>query len=386
MADLRPVNILSLCTGGGGLDLGVELAVPGARTICGVEWDASSCAYLAGQMAQGTVAPFPVWSDLRTFDGAAWRGCVDILVAGYPCPPFSVAGKQLGEEDPRHLWPHVACIIDECRPPIVFLENVSGHLRLGAHEVCRDLQDLGYSVACGLFSAEEVGAPHKRERLFILAVRHADGEAGDEEQGVLQTVADPAGVRCELADAEHLRPRAGGAQREAGSRIGRSGSPDDGAELAHADGFGRRKQGDEGESPARLDRGGCCVADARSERPQGHGAARAEAWTARRSGGAEVADADSFDCEGRTVHARQGSGGGGAADAGWPIWPPGPGDLDAWRDIDPRLWPSAEPGVRPLAHGLARRHLLRIYGNGVVPLVAAHTFRTLARELEEIPE
>ena len=111
----------------------------------------------------------PVWDDVATFDGRPWRGAVDIVAAGYPCQPFSVAGRRLAAADPRHLWPHVARIVGEVEPPFVFLENVAHHLRLGFPEVAGDLVGMGYRLAAGLFTAAEVGAPHRRERLFILA-------------------------------------------------------------------------------------------------------------------------------------------------------------------------------------------------------------------------
>ena len=85
------------------------------------------------------------------------------------CQPFSLAGKRRGTDDPRHLWPHVARIIGEVEPAFVFLENVPGHLSIGFETVVSDLEDLGYEVAAGLFTAAEIGATHKRERLFILA-------------------------------------------------------------------------------------------------------------------------------------------------------------------------------------------------------------------------
>ena len=111
----------------------------------------------------------PLWDDVATFDGREWRGLVDILSAGYPCQPFSDAGKRLGAKDPRHLWPQVARVIRECEPRRVFLENVAGHPHRGFHEVARELEGLGYRIAAGLFSAAQVGASHLRQRLFVLA-------------------------------------------------------------------------------------------------------------------------------------------------------------------------------------------------------------------------
>jgi DNA (cytosine-5)-methyltransferase 1 len=171
----RPLNILSLCSGGGGLDRGISLALPSSRTVCWVEWEAFAAEFLASSMDQGSLHPAPVWSDLRTFDGRPWRGLVDGITAGYPCQPFSLTGKLLGEDDPRHLWPHVARVIKEAQPSFVFCENVAGHLSLGAEEVFYDLQRMGYSVAAGLFSATEVGATTDRERLFILALADCKG-------------------------------------------------------------------------------------------------------------------------------------------------------------------------------------------------------------------
>ena len=102
---------LSLCSGGGGLDLGLELALGSVSTVCWVEWEAFAIEYLAARMEEGCLAPAPLWTDLRTFDGKPWRGVVDTLTAGYPCQPFSTAGKRRGEDDPRHLWPHVRRIV-----------------------------------------------------------------------------------------------------------------------------------------------------------------------------------------------------------------------------------------------------------------------------------
>jgi DNA (cytosine-5)-methyltransferase 1 len=103
---LRPadrLDYISLCTGAGGLDLGVELAIPSARAIVLVEREAPSVATLVAAMEAGCLAPAPVWSDVRSLDGRRWRGCVDGVVGGIPCQPHSVAGKRLGRDDPRDL-------------------------------------------------------------------------------------------------------------------------------------------------------------------------------------------------------------------------------------------------------------------------------------------
>jgi len=99
---------------------------------------------------------------------------VDILSGGYPCQPFSAAGKRLGTEDPRHLWPYIANGIRAMRPRVCFFENVEGHISLGLREVVSELEGIGYKVAWGIFSAREVGAPHQRKRVFILGVNNCE--------------------------------------------------------------------------------------------------------------------------------------------------------------------------------------------------------------------
>jgi DNA (cytosine-5)-methyltransferase 1 len=169
--DLRPLNILSVCTGGGGLDLGIRLAIPEARAVCCVEYEATACAILASRMEEGFLAPAPIWTDLRTFDGEQWYRKIHILTGGYPCQPFSHSGRRKGDSDPRHLWPEVRRVVEECEAPVLFFENVEGHLSLGFEEVRDALLKMGYDVEAGLFYAEEVGAPHERPRLFILGSR-----------------------------------------------------------------------------------------------------------------------------------------------------------------------------------------------------------------------
>uniref|UniRef100_UPI003AE09156 DNA cytosine methyltransferase n=1 Tax=Paracoccus sp. T5 TaxID=3402161 RepID=UPI003AE09156 len=144
---------LSLCSGAGGIDLGLTIALPGYRTVGHVERETYAAAILVARMEDAALDHAPVWDDVASFDGRPWRGAVDIVTAGYPCQPFSVAGKRRGAEDPRHLWPHVARIIGEVEPPFVFLENVAHHLRLGFPEVAAGLVSMGYKLAAGLFTA-----------------------------------------------------------------------------------------------------------------------------------------------------------------------------------------------------------------------------------------
>ena len=378
------LNVLSLCAGVGGLDLGVELATGGAaRVVCHVEREAFAAAILATRMEDETVARAPVWSDLRTFDGRPWRGVVDCVIGGYPCQPFSFAGRRGGDNDPRHLWPEVARIVEEAKPGIVFFENVGGHLTLGFADVRRQLEGLGYRVTAGLFTAAEVGAPHKRERLFILGV--ADTASGGRPAN------EPATERTEFErggrdvadtrnddDAEWTR----GARRDDGKRTPERCESGCGGvgDVVHPSHIGHERDG-----CARGGRGGSedaggCLADAGSERPQGLGEGGAAPRAARRGDGAALADASNglVPIAGRGPQGRDGVGPAGES---LPIFPPGPGSRAEWERIlrdRPDLAPAVEPRVRGVADGLASRlDRLRACGNGVVPLVAAYAFVSL---------
>jgi DNA (cytosine-5)-methyltransferase 1 len=177
----RVTHGLSLCSGIGGIDLGLRLAVPTYRTVCHVEIEPACQDLLLARMAGRLLDRAPIWGDLKRFDGRAWRGLVDVVHGGYPCQPFSTAGSRRGADDARHLWPHIAAIVAAVEPQWCLFENVAGHLSLGASDVVRDLAAMGYRVALGFFTASELGAPHERERLFILA--HPDTGAPAEAQG-----------------------------------------------------------------------------------------------------------------------------------------------------------------------------------------------------------
>ena len=172
------ITHVSLCAGYGGIDLGLNRAIPNLRTVAFSEIEAFACANLVSKMEAGLLDAAPIWSDLKTFPWAEFRDRVDILSGGYPCQPFSSAGKRLGAEDPRHLWPYIANGIAIMRPRICFFENVEGHVTLGLSTVISDLEELGYRTTWGIFSAAEVGLPHSRRRVFILANSKSFGIQG----------------------------------------------------------------------------------------------------------------------------------------------------------------------------------------------------------------
>jgi len=162
-------TVLSFCSGYGGIERGLDLAGFKHRVIAFSEIEAYAIANLANKMERGELLPAPIWSNLKTLPVQPFRDKVDLITGGYPCQPFSAAGKRLGEDDPRHLWPHIRRHIESIRPVRCFFENVEGHITLGLREVISDLESLGYKVAWGIFSAREVGAPHQRKRVYILA-------------------------------------------------------------------------------------------------------------------------------------------------------------------------------------------------------------------------
>ncbi len=310
------MNVLALCAGVGGLELGIRLAVPTARTVCYVEREAVAATILVARMEDGLLDEAPIWDDVGTFDGKPWRGLVDCITGGYPCQPFSSAGRRRGTDDPRHLWPHFARIIREVGPRLCFFENVDAHLTLGYAIVRTELVELGFRVAEGLYTAAEVGAPHLRKRLFIMA--HSEGGRASRQSACDEN------ARMGLARSREVGP------------------------VADTSGDGGRHPSGRKRRPPNPWDGGETLADAQ------HG---------RRDGGAR----------------KLGQGWGGESERGGlpnansqpPQWPPEQRE-------ECNYW-SVEPDVGRVAHGVAARvDRLRACGNGVVPAVAARAWRELS--------
>lgn len=179
------ITHLSLCTGYGGIDIGLARACSAIRTIAYSEIEVYAIENLVNKMEKGIIAPAPIWSNLKTFPFKDFYGKVDILSGGFPCQPFSSAGQRNGDTDPRHLFPFIKQGIIDCRPAFVFLENVRGLLSSKLQSDCwtdpqgtpvllhilRELERIGYEAHWGLFSARETGLPHLRQRVFILGKR-----------------------------------------------------------------------------------------------------------------------------------------------------------------------------------------------------------------------
>jgi len=178
MDTTKTTTHIGLCAGYGGIELGLKRVIPNLRSVALCEIEAFAIANLVSKMEAGLMDPAPIWPDLKTFPWAAFRDRVDILTGGYPCQPFSAAGQRRGKEDPRHLWPYIADGIRLLRPKLCFFENVEGHISLGLSDVIEDLAGMGYRTTWGIFSAAEVGAPHQRKRVFILAHKLGTGLEG----------------------------------------------------------------------------------------------------------------------------------------------------------------------------------------------------------------
>lgn len=187
------ITHISLCTGYGGLDLGIRRVVgERLRTIAYSEIEAFACELLLSRMEGGQLDSAPIWPDLRTFPWEDFAG-VSVISGGFPCQPFSAAGVRAADEDPRHLFPFILDGIRRARPTAVFLENVEGIVSAKLKgdgwsdpagtpvllHVLRELERVGYVAEAGLFSASvDAGAPHQRRRVFILAHRLGEGLEG----------------------------------------------------------------------------------------------------------------------------------------------------------------------------------------------------------------
>jgi DNA (cytosine-5)-methyltransferase 1 len=193
--DIRPRHFLDICAGCGGLGLGVQIAEPRSRCVGYVEREAYAAAILGARMEAGDLDSAPIWTDVATFDARAWRGAVDWVLSGDPCQPNSVAsaawGKGFGAEDERFLITEVVRIFADSGANRLFRENVTGNAEGQLAAIVPLLERLGCRVAAGIFSASETGAPHDRERLFIMADASGDGLQG----GTLASDDQPPGCR-----------------------------------------------------------------------------------------------------------------------------------------------------------------------------------------------
>lgn len=175
------MNKLSLFSGIGGIDLAAEWA--GMKTVAFCEREPFPQKVLRKHWPD-----VPIYDDVCELtaerlkeDGIIGAGrTIDIISAGYPCQPFSVAGNRAGKEDDRHLWPEVARLLREIRPRWFVGENVAGHITLGLDDVLAELESIGYTAQAFVIPSAAVGAPHRRDRVFVLGYTEHNGSHGTE--------------------------------------------------------------------------------------------------------------------------------------------------------------------------------------------------------------
>ena len=161
------VHELALFAGAGGGILGGKLL--GWRTVCAVEWEPYPASVLAARQNDKILPSFPIWDDVQTFDGKPWRGIVDVVSGGFPCQDISTAGKGDGLDGERSgMWREMARIIGEVRPTYAFVENSPMLVTRGLERVLADLTKMGYDSRWGVISAADIGANHRRERIWIV--------------------------------------------------------------------------------------------------------------------------------------------------------------------------------------------------------------------------
>lgn len=162
-------SALHLFAGAGGGILGGLLV--GHLPVCAVEIDPDCQRMLIARQQDGSLPSFPIWDDITTFDSIPWRGQIDVVHAGFPCQPWSFAGQWQGADDERNLWPDTWRVVSEVRPRYVLLENVAGLLATGYFRdtILRQITESGYDAIWATLGADDVGANHRRKRLWVLA-------------------------------------------------------------------------------------------------------------------------------------------------------------------------------------------------------------------------
>lgn len=213
------LHAISICSGIGGLDLGLRSR--GVRTVCYVEREAFAAATLVKAMEEGRLDPAPIWSDVATFDASAWRGRVDLVFGGIPCQPWSNAGKRKGHDDERDLLAEAFRVFDEAGASLLFLENVGG-FRRALPRLLEGAAARGLDAVWDRFTAAEVGAPHRRQRYFVLLAdadraRLAQRESEPSDDEPERKTAQRSGRDGAATDADHQRresERGTGLQRQ----------------------------------------------------------------------------------------------------------------------------------------------------------------------------
>ena len=345
---------LALFAGAGGGLLAGHLL--GWTPVCAVERDAYAACVLANRQNDRIFPPFPIWSDVETFDGREWRGIVDVVSGGFPCQDISGAGKGAGLSGPRSgLWFQMLRIIREVQPEWVFIENSDKLIGRGICTVESGLSEAGFTCRIGLLSAAACGANHERQRCWIVGRRiaHADVPQGwpvDQPRGRVE------GTECLFQGEESA---------------GQSGAV---AQVAHADGHECQREW--------LHAGPWGEGEGAPFTVRADAAADIDGIGTRRENKGREEGCGCPECFSRSVpnaphdvrHGHEGPERSGAHSAQR-------AEAAERRGAAFRRWPS-EPGVVRVVHGLAHgMDRIKALGNGQVPRVAAAAFTLLAREL-----
>jgi DNA (cytosine-5)-methyltransferase 1 len=166
LVNQQSLNELALFAGAGGGILGGHLL--GWKTVCAVEWEPYPASVLCARQNDGLLPPFPIWDDIQTFDGKPWRGLIDVISGGFPCQDISVAGKGDGLDGERSgMWREMARVIREVGPRFVFVENSPMLTSRGLGTVLGDLASMGFNAKWGVLGANDIGANHQRDRIWI---------------------------------------------------------------------------------------------------------------------------------------------------------------------------------------------------------------------------
>lgn len=430
MADTGPV-VFELCAGVGMFAEAVRGVFPGAYVAAGAEWEAYAAAAQLARMGDACVEPHPVWcGDLSGLDARGFLGVVDILCAGLPCQPYSPAGNRKGNADARS-WngtqgipglgeeagpiPHFLRIVKECRPALVFLENVPDWVRSNKQHfrpVGEALCGMGYELCEPVFvAARDVGASHERERVFILAYAVERAGCAEYKQQLREWADELGGGGGAMADVQgesfgdvYARSRAEGdetAHVERGGEgvadaVGDGGRA--GCEKRESSGHGELEGA--GEDLGDSEGGGCGeLRESSGGAGQFDGDGEGNAGPGGQPLGVGLANSECAGCEGAErggasgAEQREFALGSTAELYRTRLFAPGPGARREWSGIVtdfPNLAPAVEPGFRVLVDGVAvvvdagRTDQLRCSGNGVVPLAAAVAFAELLREAKLI--
>ena len=377
---------LALFAGAGGGIRGGKML--GWRTVCAVEIEKYPRNVLLQRQRDGILDNFPIWDDVRTFDGNTWRGKVDVISGGFPCQDISSAGRGLGIErgERSGLWREYARIIREVRPRYCFVENSPMLASRGLGIVLGDLAALGYDAAWKVLSAGDCGAPHERARMWIVG-KISDSYSlwkQQSQRNITESRRRPCDLCKEIPNAVQSRQFRHVSEGQFNEQVRLGAARIVGIREKMADAAEPRLQDRNGEPRgeilAQSERLGDEISNAVQDGLQG----RRKDWHIQRPSGLRGGKGtDEIKClsdakDKRNVRRI------GSVDADGPSRPRGEDDGQGTASDWCREWWKAEPGLGRVADGVANRvDRIKAIGNGQVPMVAARAFCELMEVLDE---